>query len=51
MIIDRNGSGGQQSAEITKTDLVAAKFEIEKAKMRIVGMSLSHIYSTCPGRK
>jgi len=51
MIIGRNSSSGQKSAEITKTDLVAAKFEIEKAKTRIVGTLLSHIYSTCPGRK
>jgi hypothetical protein len=33
----RNGSNGQQSSEITNTDLVAAKFEIEEAKTRIVG--------------
>jgi len=29
--------------KITKTDLVAAKFEIEKAKMRKVGTLLYHI--------
>ena len=33
--IDRDGSSGQQSAKITNTDLVAAKFEIEKAKTRV----------------
>jgi hypothetical protein len=36
-IIGRNGSSGQWSAEITNSDLVEEKFEIEKVKTRIVG--------------
>jgi len=36
-IIARNGSSRQYSAEITNNDLVAAKFEIEKSKTKIVG--------------
>ena len=38
-----------KSAEITNTDLVAAKFEIEKANTKIVGTPLSHIIEDLSG--
>jgi len=39
----RNGSSGQLCAEITNTDLVAAKFEIQKAKTKISSnITISH---------
>jgi hypothetical protein len=46
-IIARNGSSGQYSAEITNTDLVAVKFEIEKAKTRVSrNIAISHYIVT-----